>query len=474
MHETISAVAAVARTFAVLLSKRDSVEAGLVALAKRAARKGLPALTWSWGKAYASTVVAQFPFCWSSTGNHYPSVPEEGRIVEICDGFCLAEVPAARVDLTLPVELPKYAGWAFVAALQHLDGENIVRTLPGAECPPEYRTRGPACDHCKADRRRNDTYILRHEDGRTIQVGSTCIDDFLGADDAGRLAASASYLALAAGLAEEGCGGFGGSTDRLISEFLPFVAWTVREHGWTSRTRAREVGGQASADFAWRVTTDSKARREAKAEPSTEDAALALAAEQWAESLTDAQIAADRGDYLHNLRAACRTGSVTSRTAGIIGSVVVAYQRAIGQERQRAARAARPTLDAYVGTVGAKVTFGLAPKVGKRGQPLKGAPIALDANPVTLDFVTGYETAYGYTTILKFRTAEGATLVWKASGDPGVGREDVGKTYTLAGTIKAHDTYKDQKQTVMTRCDIRPVAEVTSDVASDLASDAAQ
>jgi hypothetical protein len=107
--------------------------------------------------------------------------------------------------------------------------------------------------------------------------------------------------------------------------------------------------------------------------------------------------------------------------------------------------------------VGDKVTFGLAPKVGKKGQPLKGAPTVLSAEPVTLDFVHGFDTAYGYTTVLKFRTSEGATLVWFASSSD-IGRDDVGKRYTLAGTVKKHDDYKGAKQTTLTRCDAREVS----------------
>jgi uncharacterized membrane protein (UPF0127 family) len=74
---------------------------------------------------------------------------------------------------------------------------------------------------------------------------------------------------------------------------------------------------------------------------------------------------------------------------------------------------------------------------------------------VILDFVTGYETQYGYTTVLKFRTVEGATIVWKASNTD-VDRSDVGKSYKLTGTVKSHDDYKGQKQTMVTRSKLVP------------------
>jgi hypothetical protein len=399
----------VSQVFQVLLGNRARVDAALAALAKRAARKGLTPIAWTWGKA--------------TTEKELIPHPEFGWKVE-----CRATV--SRVPLTLEGDAPHYDGWTFVAALQHLDGENIVRAVNGAEVPSTYRTRGPVCDHCKANRRRCDTYVLRHQDSRHVQVGSTCVGDFLGSNDAAKLASAASMLSEARGLAEEGCEGFGaGSGDITLTEYLPFVAYCVREHGWMSRTAAREQGGgQATADEAMRYTTDAEWRKKCKVDPTAEDIATAAACETWAESLTDEQVNADRGDYMHNLRVIARSGIVCHKSAGLAGSMVVAYQRAIGRERERAARAARPVCDAYVGTVGKRETW-----------------------DVTLDFVTGYDTAYGYTTVLKFRTPEGACIVWKATSTD-LARDDVGKAYKLTGTVKKHDEYKGAKQTMVSRC----------------------
>jgi hypothetical protein len=127
---------------------------------------------------------------------------------------------------------------------------------------------------------------------------------------------------------------------------------------------------------------------------------------------------------------------VTHRLAGLAASAVVAYQREVGRARAAAERATRPEpVDAYVGEVGKRETF-----------------------LVTLDFVTGFETDYGYTTVLKFKTtggaAPGATLVWKASADPKVARDDVGKAYVLTGSVKKHDEYKGRKQTILSRCSL--------------------
>lgn len=444
------------RIFNVLLAHKSRVETALEKLAKRAVKKGLPVLAWDWGKPYIEAIEKFI--------ENGQEIPVDARVLDTNQFGVRVSVDIRRVPLTLPSEAPKYAGWKFVATLQHLDNENIVRSIPGETMPEVYRSRGPMCDHCRSLRRRNDTFVLRHDDNRTVQVGSTCIRDFLGSDEAGKIAALACLLSEARSVAEGGCEegmGGGGSGEWLLSDLLPYVAWEIRTYGWVSRTQAREKGEEtsATANRGWGYLTSLEARKKAGAKPTEEDLTMALASEAWCESLSDDAVNGEKGDYLHNIRAVSRQGLVSYRTAGLAASIVVAYQRHLGRERQKAERAARPVHDAFLGAVGDKVTFGLPAKVGKRGQTLKGAPIVLSSEPLTLDFVTGYSTEFGYTTVLKFRATNGAIIVWKASNTE-IERADVGKRYTLAGSIKAHVEYKGEKQTVMSRCDVQEVSAV--------------
>lgn len=133
----------------------------------------------------------------------------------------------------------------------------IVRTMPGQETPKEFWTRGPKCDHCKHNRRRNNTYVVRHEDGRHMQVGSTCIEDFLGIHAVKCLPMVDIRLAAEGLLGEEG-GAFGGKVNAYsLEEFLSWVVKDIRENGWVSRAQAYESGRLASADRAWTEMTDS-------------------------------------------------------------------------------------------------------------------------------------------------------------------------------------------------------------------------
>jgi lambda repressor-like predicted transcriptional regulator len=325
------------------------------------------------------------------------------------------------------------------------------------EIPAVYRNRGSACEHCNSVRRRNDTYVLQHSNGTLKQVGSSCIHDFLGNDEAAIIAAKAEIFALAGSVANDGElneGGFSASSECLISNYLPVVAMKIRSEGWVSRTSAREQGlSSSTSERAWKSLYDKKDKI------TQEDIDLATDAEKWAEQLSDEQVNVNSSDYLHNVRAVTRTGLVSLRTMGIVASIISAYQRYLGDERKKAEQP--PYSDEFLGEVGDKVTFGLPQKLGKRGQQLKNSPKVLSSEPVTLELVTGYENAFGYTYICKFYTNDGAVIVWK-TGCPTVGnghlqRADVGKRYTLAGTIKKHETYKNCKQTVLTRCSLEEI-----------------
>lgn len=413
-------------TIHVLLERKPEVEAGLEQLNKRAKRKKLPPLTWSWGKPFVQEYNEEF-----KRGYFRP-------------------VKVEVIPITLPLETPKYAGWEFAATLQHLGGENIVRAVAGRDedIPRKYRNAGPNCDHCRSSRQRSDTYLLRHEDGRFVQVGSSCLKDFLGSERALAIADRATFLSQVRALLEdEGWSRSGGGSRPpilMLSTYLAMVALFIREKGWVSKKMAQESPDpettRATAGRAWDEFFRKLDRGETRAEPTPEDEAMAEQAIAWAENLSDAEVdKPGMGDYLHNVRAIARSGIAEWRTHGIAASMVAAYRRAMGiQERKKEAAAKRAYLDEWLGTVGEKITV-----VAK------------------LDFFYRYETQYGVTTLLKFITPEGANVAWRASSSP-VEESDVGKLYKVSGTVKGHDIYKDQKQTFVTRAKVEEVPEGTT------------
>lgn len=82
-------------------------------------------------------------------------------------------------------DMPDTNGWSFVAQLSHREEANIIRRRDNAAVSDEallaYRSGGANCGHCDVKRMRHQTYVMHHEEtGETIQVGSSCLEQFLG------------------------------------------------------------------------------------------------------------------------------------------------------------------------------------------------------------------------------------------------------------------------------------------------------
>ncbi len=351
-------------------------------------------------------------------------------------------------------QAPKLAGWSFVAVLQHEEVGNIIRRVPGTEdlkVALDMRTATPYCGHCKTARRRNDTYVVAHDDGRQLQIGRNCLKDFTGHDSPESIARWAELLA-AFQEAENDCwdeeGGFGGGRGEHhaeISSYLAYVACAIRVTGeWLSRTKAREFDGSrtATADVAWNLNfptkqleEEYKKRGESVPSPTEVDIARAARALEVANTHFETEEAAGRelGDYEHNLRITIECKSVSQRSSGIAASIVSFAERLIGQEMERRKAA----------------TSEFQGEVGKRGEFVLSVIRVVD---ITSDL-------YGTSHLHLMQDAAGNRFTWKTSSKC----LTVGSTYKVKGSVKKHDVYQRDpkfpavKQTVLLRCKVEEV-----------------
>lgn len=330
-------------------------------------------------------------------------------------------VEMAEVSVT--GERPKLAGWEPVANLVHANGANVVRTREGFELPETFRTR-QVCDHCGHNRRRNDTWVLRHtETGELRQIGRQCIQDFIGSETINPAALACWADAWGAvGGDEDFCVG-GGARYFGVAEYLAAVAACIREgRGFVSKKAAAERGGMATAEEAFCVlTATTKEERDAFPKVTADDVDTANKGLAWCESWTE------QGDYPHNVRTAVGMGYVTHKTAGFVASLLgSAMPNAM---KKAAERAAKP------------VTRHFPSDVGKRVE-------------TTLDVVKvrSWEGDYGLTTFVEMRDGDIA-CVWYASGSVDVKEGD---RVRIKGTIKRHgtDRYTGGNVTTITRCKV--------------------
>lgn len=330
-------------------------------------------------------------------------------------------------------------GWTFAATLEHTEAGNIIRAVPGAEIPLRYRDADPVCDHCNLDRRRKDTYLVT-ANGLFMQVGRTCLKDFVGHRDPARIAAWLEYIAELSDYVEnEFMGGTIQPTGIGADIFLGLTAASIRLWGWTSGTKKRETGRASTKDdtMSWlnaiergRAEHPDYTLHDDSGDPITtrnghlatttpDDFDLGRAALNWARDLSEDDLGTS--DYLYNLKVIAQLDGFIWRQTGLAASMIKAYQRYLGETLKRLNAADSQ----HVG------------EIKKR---------SMWTNLLCTDRYE-WESQYGVTYLHKFTDADGNVIVWRT----GTYFLEPGMTYEGKATVKAHDEYKGIKQTVITR-----------------------
>jgi hypothetical protein len=99
-------------------------------------------------------------------------------------------LPALKREVKFSGGMPRFEGAKFIAKIDHekqKDGtyRNLVATPQGDQSPILKKWAGdlhvctPSCEHCDTNRDRKTTFIVEDK-GELKQIGSTCVDDFIG------------------------------------------------------------------------------------------------------------------------------------------------------------------------------------------------------------------------------------------------------------------------------------------------------
>lgn len=318
-------------------------------------------------------------------------------------------------------ERPVLNGWSFIATIQHLsEVGNVIRVVVGETLPEVYRnTDNTQCDHCQVKRYRKDTYVLRSEaNGEHKQVGSTCLEDFLGTTNINGLETYTKMLSSLNDLvtsfeveAERGEAGAGWKPHLFsLDKFLHFAAMAYRIYGWVSRAEARDQDKIATANRAWTLMTGFTLSE--KLQPTDEDRQTVEKALEWAEQLATKE---NLTDYEHNLNVIVQTGAMDERCVGIAASLIHVYKRSTG--RREGFENSK-----HVGTIGEVVELTL----------------------------TVRDQGYGpYGILYTFADDKNNKLVWFTNRTHD--ELQPGNTVKVTAQIKKHDTYKGTESTVITK-----------------------
>ena len=321
-----------------------------------------------------------------------------------------------RVNTWLEVHIcgpePRMNGWDFVAKLDHSNEVgNIVRTLPGFTVPKMYYNRDSVCDHCKVNRYRRDTFLVRNvETHEYKQVGRTCLKDFFGHGEPEKFAKMAELM----GYADEAARGFEkdiGADWRWIdlNMYLTKVATEVRTVGFVSKKESNDTGKTPTCDIALMAMRG-------KCISTSEDRKVADDALAWAQNLSEEERA--KNEYLHNIYVIAASGVIETKSIGLAASIVSSYLRSLTPKTNF-------TNSEFIGAIDDRITLNVL---------------------VTTSKVI--ETVYGYSQLVKMVANNKDLITTFASGKFA---PKVGDTITITGSVKKHEIYHGIKQTVMNR-----------------------
>lgn len=355
--------------------------------------------------------------------------PIEAQVVSVEDETDDDGNVISYVVVELSGIAPVISGWRFVCVIAHSEEGNILRYVPpftSQSVSEKYRTAAPSCDHCKLTRRRNDTYVLRNELDEEIQVGRNCLRDFTGHENPFALA---EYAEMIGGLGDfidskkdtVGGGYSSGSGKHYwnLAQVLAIAASVIRENGeYVFAKRAREAGLVSSASIVRSALTT---LQNSGFVPNADDAAMVEKVLAWVGTLPR-----EDNDWNWNVSVIANAGVCSFDEVGIAASMVGVYWLREILPGIKAARAAKKPSE-FVGEVGKRQIF-----------------------DVRVEKIIPIYDAYGIlsSTLHIMEDSDGNSIKVFATNHLGLNEGD---TATIKATVKSHDTYKGNKQTLVNR-----------------------
>lgn len=367
----------------------------------------------------------------------------------------------SALAITVAGPKPIIEGWTFVASILHTateDGKNLVVSSSDITLPLEYRTADDSCDHCGHKRFRKNTFVLVDEDGNFKKVGSTCLKDFIGNMTASSVANWATFwwtFENDCGNEFWGDGEYKGENYISLAAFMNYVAKNVRLDGkFMSISKCRDEWGDIvetpTVDKAsWDIEdVNSKASKDWSVEkrtemlPTVEDVETATewieAIREYAENLTDEESEA-LNDYEWNLITVTAGDALNKRAKGLAASLASWYWRRFTLPELEATRVNYSETSEYVGEI---------------KERLRGLE-------VTVLSKHGFEGGFGWTDIYKFADTDDNLFTWfstgnvkRPDGETGLSKDE---TVVIDGTVKAHNVYRDAKETLLNRCTVKEI-----------------
>lgn len=321
--------------------------------------------------------------------------------------------------------------WKFIATIETSPNGNIIKQYAtDVEVPDFYKTCKLVCDHCNTKRARKSTYLIQNvETGEFKQVGKSCLADYTHGLDAEGVA---SYVAMFDELIRgEAVDASSNTAYYETVEVLKVAEELVSKLGYRSADSHDESTKVLTRLFLHRELSGGTItkRIDELADDINFDCNRKEVVDQVDNIISWLLNDADTGEiYMHNLKTLISNKYVKWSDIGILASATIAYRKAMRFKKNDEEFAKNHEDDfksEYVGTVGERIT--------------------VDLKSVTC--VYSNDTMYGMSFLYKMVDVNDNILMWSTSKSL-----DEEEYKSVTGTVKSQSSYRDIKQTYLTRC----------------------
>ena len=325
----------------------------------------------------------------------------------------------------------KVGNYDFVASLEYVSEvkENLIKKVSDdVFVPNEYKYR-VECDHCKTNRPRKHTIVLRSkDDGKYIQVGKSCVKDYIGVD----LGNYMSYLSFFDNLDDFIEQHMNSSLIRnykkyySVDEVLCQTIEEVKRGGYISKSLSIERDCDSTSTRVYLALIEAKnlegqlIYNKYEVDDNTLKEVTQLKDFYLNNSNDEYKSYLSNNDYIDNIKTILQVSWVSVDKIGLVVSSIGCKLRIENEHNEKVGK----PISNYVGSVGDRIT-------------IKG---------VVPTCIYSTQSEYGFMFIYRIIDKDGNEFIWKTSKDllPDV-------EVDVVATIKGHNEYRGNKQTEITR-----------------------
>jgi len=345
------------------------------------------------------------------------------------------EVNGFRLIIKVEYPLIKHEGYSYFATLKKVptdSGDEIQVFSSDSENLNQYHNVEFRCDHCHTNHTRYTVHLFKDDNGNEKIIGSSCAKEYFGIDIARQLNKLLNYYngSFISEIEDEfKC--FRGIQEIDKENLAKMVYGTIKEKGkYISRKRAEIEFKEPTSELVEYYMKDHQFKNASDRIEFNETSKRIsiLGRELDYEKVKEYWDSKDENDtFNHNIQISLK---MLQPKTGMIAYAVWEYMNEV--EDFTGKKKLQNIESNHIGKVGDKVK-----------------DISMTAVKIT-----GIETQWGYSTRVQFLDENDNIFIWWASKEINFDEND---KVQVSGTIKKHDEYKGQKQTIITRCKVKQI-----------------